>query len=119
MNGNEVCAPSPRWDGWNGASLAAFFRRNYSPLNSGFNTAKDIRRAVERNVLCRNPVDEHSLCRARTARKEKPKGVFFPFFYTLSRAFSYFSLPRIPFLFESRLRATNTAVSKGKSILAR
>lgn len=54
------------------ASLAAFFRRNYSPLNSGFNAAKDFvaaeRIAPANGTLCRNLVDEHSLRRVdRTA----------------------------------------------------
>lgn len=108
-------ARSPRWEeGCGAASLAAFFRRNYSPLNSGFNAAKDIRRAVERNVLCRNLVDERSFCGARTVRKLKG-------FSFLSSILCHVVLFLISssFLFEPRLRATNTGVSKGKSILAR
>lgn len=37
MNGNEVCVAVER----DAASLDAFFRRNYSPANSGFNSTKD------------------------------------------------------------------------------
>lgn len=109
------------------ASLAAFFRRNYSPLNSGFNAAKDIRRAVERiaptngTVLCRNLVDEHSLWGSYRKKGENVKGFKAPplslalllLLYSVpSYFFLFLLLRRIPFLFEPRLRTTDTVATQ-------